>query len=598
MGRSLGKAFGASIRFLPDLIDARDPAADLAVGVSTIGDEDGQRAFAAWAQNAGVPALGVVLGIGEALIGPLALPGRAGCGRCAWERRIAASVSDRPIAGTADSLQEAAAVAGPVLARDIRAVLRRGPEASRLLDHVLAIDAEAHEWSLHRVIPLARCAVCGGAAAFPRENRHIIPLSPEDSVEHVLEALAGWVDPRTGVISRLVVEPDETGVDLMVATAAPPHVVDEDGSLLCLPIGWGKGFSVSGAILSAVGEAIERYAPSLPDRARIRWERPDDLEGEVLDPRTFALYTDAQYESKGFPFARFDPEVRHPWVLGRWLGSDAPVWVPAVLAFMSLTLWPEHLICQGTSNGLAAATDPEDAALRATLELVERDAFMASWLTASPGRRVELDDNSRLRRVLDGIEALGATVELYVLRTSACGTTALCLAFGDGDRYPGVTIGLGADLDPRSAFRQAILELGQTGPHLRRMMHSNAVPVPDDPELVREMLDHAAYYFPAERAAAFDALRRDTEAPLALTAEGAPERSLASCASALDSAGVRVALVDVTSPDVATGPFHVMRAVSPDLQSISFGYGLDRRPVERVRFRGLAAGIPPIHPIW
>src|SRR4030095_6732146 len=101
-------------------------------------------------------------------------------------------------------------------------------------------------------------------------------------------------------------------------------------------------------------------------------------------------------------------------------------------------LWREHAISQGASNGLAAAADFEEAALRATLELIERDAFMAAWLTACPGRRVEVDGDPLLRSVVEGIEGLGAKVEIYLLPTSACGTTILCLAFGDGDRYPGV----------------------------------------------------------------------------------------------------------------------------------------------------------------
>jgi ribosomal protein S12 methylthiotransferase accessory factor len=80
--------------------------------------------------------------------------------------------------------------------------------------------------------------------------------------------------------------------------------------------------------------------------------------------------------------------------------------------------------------------------------------------------------------------------------------------------------------------------------------------------------------------------------------EGAPARSLENCAAGLEAAGVRVALVDVTSPDVAMGPFRVVRAVSPDLQPISYGYGMDSPPVERIRRQGLAAEIAPIHPIW
>jgi thiazole/oxazole-forming peptide maturase SagD family component len=499
-------------------------------------------------------------------------------------------------------VDERASAAGPALVRELRAIIRQGPERSSVIDHVLAVDLENRDESLHRVIPLSRCAICGGAARFPQTPPATPRLSPDDSPEVVLDALAGWVDGRTGVISGVFLEPSgEMALGApFIATAAPPHVM-EAGSLRQLPIGWGKGLTVSGAVLSAVGEAIERYAASLPDPERIIWERPDDLGAEFLDPRTFALYTDAQYDSDDFPYARYDPGVRHPWVRGRWLGSDAPVWIPAVFAFLSLTLETEHVICQGSSNGLAASFGSDDGARRAALELVERDALMSAWFLGCPARRVELDDtlDPLLGGVIDGIEGLGAVVEVYVLPTSACGTTVLCLGLGDGERYPGVTIALGADLDARAALQQAVLELGQTGPHLRRMMQSSAVPVPPNAASVREMLDHAAYYFPLERAQAFDRLRGNV-APIALrdVAKQGPSSSLTACVSALDAAGVRVAVVDVTPPDVATGPFRVVRAVSPDLQPISHGYGLERQPVRRIRDRGLASNVPAIHPIW
>jgi len=577
--------------------------ADLVIGICEGSDIHQLQAFTKWAHAARAPALWVELKGNEALIGPLAIPGRAGCGRCAFERLTAATATAEPRTGHILTPYEIAGAAGPALVREVRAIVGHGPERSELLDHLLVVNAETLEASLHRVIPLARCTLCGGAAVCPPADQEPIRLSPEDSPDVVLGAFAGWVDQRTGIVSNLYIEPpSDLGVGLpIIATAAPPHLVEEDGSLRRLPLGWGKGLTVSGAVLSAVGEAIERYSASLPDSRRIIWERPDELDCEFMDPRASALYADAQYERDGFPYVRFDPRVRHPWVLGKWLGDGTPVWVPAVFAFLSLTLRSEHLICQGTSNGLAASTNEEEAALRATLELVERDAFMAAWLTAARGRRVELDDtlDPLLRCVLDGVEALGATVEVYVLPTSVCGTTVLCLGLGDGEQYPGATIGLGADLDSRSALRQAILELGQTGPYLRRMMRSKALPTPEDTGSVREMLQHASYYFSLQRATAFDRLR-GVDAPLALRDldEDAPKRSLVRCASELEAAGVRVALVNVTSADVATGPFRVVRAVSPDLQTLSYGYGLERSPVERIRALRLASGTPAIHPIW
>lgn len=601
LGLALTKAFNGA-HFFPHQ-DTPNLKPDLAVGVCEGRDRRALQGFYRWAHDADVPSLCVDVWGSAALIGPLALPNRAGCGRCAFERLSAATATKEPDSQPNQlPLDVLTKIATPSLIREIQAIIRDGPERSQLLDHILAIDGETLDESLHKIIPLHRCQVCGGASAFPLLNQESIQLTANDSIEQVLSALAGWVDQRTGVISDLYLEPpDELGISLpIIATAAPPHLMEDDGSLRQLPLGWGKGLTISGAVLSAVGEAIERYAASLLDPERIVWARPHDLEGEFIDPRACGLYTDQQYDRDDFPYVRFDESVRHPWVRGNWLSGGGPVWVPTVSVFLSVDVHLENLICQGTSNGLAASTNEDDAALRATLELVERDAFMAAWLSATSGQRVQLDDtlDPLLRSVLEGIESLGAQVEVYVLPTSVIGTTVLCLALGDGDQYPGVTFGLGSDLDAHSAMRQAILELGQTGPYLRRMMRSKALPIPEDPRSVREMLDHAAYYFPRERATAFNSLRSDRATVALRDLESSADRSLNSCASELDAAGVRVALVNVTSADVARGPFSVVRAVSTDLQTIWYGYGLERLPVERVRRMGVATDIPPINPIW
>ena len=602
LGRILCEAFD-NVLFLPGRV-VLNQRTDLAVGIFGKSDDQDSLLFTKSAHDAEIPALCVDFTSDAVLIGPLTLAGRSGCGRCAFERRLAALATVERVAKTTPllSYDDLSTKIAPVIIREMQLVMDSGPERSDLLDHVLAINIETLEESLHKVVPLASCAVCGGASSFPRTDRESFYLSPEDSPDFVLGALAGWVDQRTGVIGNLFIEPpDDPQVSLpIVVTAAPPHVLETDGSLRRLPIGWGKGLSVSGAVLSAVGEAIERYSASVVDQDRIVWKRPDELDGEYLDPRDCGLYAGAQYERSDFPYVRFDRDVTHPWVLGSWADSGQPVWVPALFAFLSVELRQEQLICQGTSNGLAASTDKDDAALRAMLELVERDAFMASWLTGCSARRIELDDtlNPLLRNVLEGIEALGATVEVYNLPTSVIGTTVLCLALGDGERYPGVTFGLGSDLDPHSALRQAVLELGQTGPYLRRMMRSKMLVTPTDPASVREMLDHAAYYFPQERASAFDSLRTGKTSVCLSDLNSVAKRSLNDCVSALNQAGVRIALIDVTSADVATGPFRVVRAVSPDLQPIWYGYGLERNPTERIRKLGIASDIPPINPIW
>lgn len=570
--------------------------ADLAVLVHDARDAERASQLARWSRTTGVPALTVAVAPGTVLAGPLTMPDRPGCGHCAAARMRAAGGDRPPAAAGADEHDALVARA----AAEVRATAADALDRSRLLDHVIRITAAGA--TRHRVIPLACCAVCGGAAALARPRERAWRDDPADAAAG---PLAGWVDALTGVVPALKLDQPAPGTAAapVVVTAAPPRVVDEHGALRTLPAGWGKGATAADAIRSAVGEAIERYSASLPDPARIVWSPAGELEGDSLEPAALALYAPEQYDDPDFPYARYDPALPHPWVRGRWLDGGGEVWVPAVLAHLALTIEPHQHVCQGTSNGLAASTDGDDAALRATLELVERDAFLTSWMTAAPTRRVGLDESLEpdLRAVLDAIAATGSTIDLRLLATAVHGTVALCVAHGDGRRAPGAAIGLGADLDPRRAVRQAILELGQTHPYLSRLLTERRLVPAAEPSAVREMLDHAAYYFPAERARAFEQrLRRDDRPaiPLRTLRAAAGERSAAACGRTLAERGIDVAIVDVTAPDVATGPFHVVRAISPQLQALTYGHGRERLPVPRVHAAARAAGAPPIHPIW
>ena len=310
-GQILREAFD-NVLFLPDQV-VLNQRSDLAIGIFGGSDDQNSLVFTKSAHDAEIPALCVDLTSDAVLIGPLTLAGRSGCGRCAFERRLAALATVEPVAKATPPLSydELSTKIAPVIVREMRMVMDGAPERSELLDHVLAIDIESLDESLHKVIPLAFCGVCGGASSFPRMDRESLYLSPEDSPEFVLGALAGWVDQRTGVIGNLFIEPpDDPQVSLpIIATAAPPHILETDGSLRRLPVGWGKGLSVSGAVLSAVGEAIERYSASVVDPDRIVWKRPDELDGEYVVPRDCGLYSDAQYERNDFPYVRFDSEV-------------------------------------------------------------------------------------------------------------------------------------------------------------------------------------------------------------------------------------------------------------------------------------------------
>ena len=104
----------------------------------------------------------------------------------------------------------------------------------------------------------------------------------------------------------------------------------------------------------------------------------------------------------------------------------------------------------------------------------------------------------------------------------------------------------------------------------------------------RTLLDHALFYAPAERAVAFDWLRSTPHAVDVTELAEPTDLSLAECARRVEAAGVRVAVVDVTSPDVALGPFRVVRALAPGLQPLHIGVGFEH--LANPRLKALASG--------
>jgi ribosomal protein S12 methylthiotransferase accessory factor len=272
--------------------------------------------------------------------------------------------------------------------------------------------------------------------------------------------------------------------------------------------------------------------------------------------------------------------------------------VPALPALFDHPAAPGEAFCQVTSNGLAAGATRADASMRAALELIERDAFMISWLARLPGRTIVLDDSvdPGAREVARELAERGARLELHLLDVGLGVPTVVSIGFGDGERWPGATVAMAAHPSPARAIRKAVLEQGHVGPYLRRLMIERAKPVPESPEDVRTLDDHARYYFPPSRAAAFAFLGRGGEIRAASLEE--PERpSLDLLVERIRRAGLRVAVVDLTSPDLRATPFRVVRALGPDFQQIHFGHALGRLGNPRLLAMAPSGLNPDPHPM-
>ncbi|HEX2681875.1 MAG TPA: YcaO-like family protein, partial [Candidatus Dormibacteraeota bacterium] len=241
--------------------------------------------------------------------------------------------------------------------------------------------------------------------------------------------------------------------------------------------------------------------------------------------------------------------------------DNAPAWLPSMLVGMG----PEGGGVT-TSSGLAAATSPYVALLRAMQEIVERDALMITWLHGVPGRRVNLDamydDPARVR---------GGQVACFDA-TPDYSPHPVALVLGHMPFRGRARCALGAACRETwaDAVEKAHLEWVQGITFAGYRMGSESNHTYQSPLDVRTFDDHATYY--SLRPGEWDRLpifrgeldKRRPECPIA----GSPGREVIRLASALRAAGIRVYYRELTTPDLRQVGAHVVRALSPELVPI------------------------------
>ncbi|WGI23263.1 TOMM precursor leader peptide-binding protein [Amylibacter sp. IMCC11727] len=580
------------------------------------------RAVTAYADKNNITTLHGHLDGQEAWIGPVITPGNSGCWECYRLRKLAhaqntqashdfdnSRLAQRPDARGRAMLAPMAPMVGQLLAVDALRLLGLN-EGSHPAGSFRVHDMFTGKAETHSFVPMPWCDVCGGAAkavdAVEPDLRdpQVHALSLVHDGDALRDLLKGWIDPRAGVLKDLTLyasgqdtkQPRTAGANLVGFTTGNPQTAA--GPM----VGSGKALTDMSAQIGAVGEAIERYSASRYVKDALRYAPIDELDGDVVDPANLPLYNKKQYQSDHFPCTPWDPKQPIHWAKGEWIGGGE-VWVPALPTYFNFFVPHNEHFCQVSSNGLAAGGDKRDAAVRACYELLERDSFMLSWFAQLPARRliVDQDLDPELQKVKAQIEAKGVEIEFWVMNDMGTGIpTVVCLGLGDGDTWGGTTLGLSCHADIRVAAQKALLEQAHFGPYLARIMKEEKIP--RKPEDVRSLEDHALYYVPKSKRKAFEFMRSDDDPILySETADFGPaegEDAYDYLAKQLKAADLKIAAVDVTSPDVMLSPFRVARAVGEYVQPIHFGYHM--RPMVNPRLQKLLEGReinPNPHPI-
>jgi ribosomal protein S12 methylthiotransferase accessory factor len=344
----------------------------------------------------------------------------------------------------------------------------------------------------------------------------------------------------------------------------------------------GKGETEQEAAAGALGEAVERYCAFHPDVAAARRVPATALEDRAVAPPDCVLYSESQYRRQGWPYARFDPEQPISWTAMRSLAGGERVWVASSLVYLSWPAEATEIFCPATSNGLAAGPDLPSAIFAGLCELIERDAFLITWMNRLPAPAVEWSGTGGVEEsIVRHYARFGIEVSVFALPSDLGVPAMMAVARDRSGNGPAAVVGLGCHPRPCIALRKALFELCQCRPgevhrFQRDATHERLGGYVD----VRRPEDHSAFLAAPQRRAELAFLFGDQ--PAVRLAElpdaglATPEEDLARIGTALAAAGCRALYADLTTPDVADHGYTVVRTIAPGLQPIHFGHGEER----------------------
>lgn len=342
----------------------------------------------------------------------------------------------------------------------------------------------------------------------------------------------------------------------------------------------GKGFTPDMARLSAMGEAVERYAASNWGESRIIRGTAGSLDIAHLDPACLVLFTDAQYET--LKYQPYSSDSSLGWVPMRSLGKGEDIAVPALAVLMAYeTQGDEPFLFPITSNGLAAGPTLASAVLNGAYECIERDAFLATWLNCFPAARIDPSDHPDMdiRAMITAYARRGVDLELYHLPTDNGVEVFMAIGVNTGDMDgPAAVVGLGADHDPVNAARSALIEVCQVRPSLRMRMrtkdtNTRMAELVAEPMLVTELEDHDLLYADQSMLYAFDFLRSQPAREIDWNGrpQTDPADTLEILTARLKRNGTDLLYANLTTDDVTPLGAHVARVVIPNYQPMHFG---------------------------
>lgn len=232
------------------------------------------------------------------------------------------------------------------------------------------------------------------------------------------------------------------------------------------PSGYGHDFfDIEKSFHRAIGEAVERHAWFRSDAyykdTRIRASYRTLGSAHALDIFALAGFTEAQKQQ--YSELQFNEDTIFSWVPAQSLVTGRKIYCPVSLISDRYDRTSgEPKLRWSITTGHAAHTSLKKAQTKAMLEVIERDAFMISYLNKLTPPKINLDElqvtNERIRHIREKLSFHRLDAHVLTLPTDFPVQVLLAILVDQTDVGPKISLGAACDFDIDEGIEHALSE--------------------------------------------------------------------------------------------------------------------------------------------
>ncbi len=355
------------------------------------------------------------------------------------------------------------------------------------------------------------------------------------------------------------------------------------------------------ALQKTLGEAVERYTWRGSDYfflGKIRKTAYAKIKENALD--IFSLAGFSAEQKKNWKILQFDEKTKFGWIPANSLVGAKQVFCPVqLLSAMYAKKYaktPRHserkepMLRWCITTGVAAGQSVESALLSAILEIIERDAFMITYLNriAPPQYDQEsLSEDEEVGEILAKFKRYGLGVHLFHLPSDFPVFITLALIMDPSGVGPAVAVGASADFNLRDSILDALSECLSVSISLRNESDKEVGRINREGRLI--------YWAKAENLSKLDFLLKGKKEEVnwnehrnffalaqAKKTKTDTRKKLEILRKEFVKNKYELLWAEITSPEVEKNGFHVVSAVAPDLQPLHLDEEIPYRSGKRL----------------